>query len=91
MTKASLQAIRKGLDRYVGSQIRLRANNGRQKIVEKEGVLEGTYPNLFVIKLAQDSQAQKRVSYTYSDILTKTVELVIYGKNGEIKFDCAAK
>ena len=57
-------------------KIKLKANKGRKKIVEAEGILENTYPNIFVIKLDKSS-AIKRLSYTYADILTETVELTI--------------
>ena len=39
-------------------------------------MIEKTYPKVFVIKLDKDS-AVKRMSYTYADVLTETVELVI--------------
>ena len=70
----SLQAIRHDLQNYVGKPIRLRANRGRKKILEAEGILEKTYPNLFVIRLEDGSHVQ-RMSYTYADVLTETVEL----------------
>lgn len=70
----SLQAIRHDLQNYVGKPVRLRANRGRKKILEAEGILEKTYPNLFVIRLEDGSPVQ-RMSYTYADVLTETVEL----------------
>lgn len=71
-----LDQIKLNLDEHVGKKIKLKANRGRKKIVEAEGILEGTYPNIFVIKLDKPS-AVRRLSYTYSDILTETVELTI--------------
>ena len=57
----SLQAIRHDLQNYVGKPIRLRANRGRKKILEVEGILEKTYPNLFVIRLEDGSPVQTDV------------------------------
>lgn len=71
-----LDQIKLSLDACIGKKIKLRANKGRKKIVEAEGVLENTYPNIFVIKLDK-SNAVKRMSYTYADILTETVELTV--------------
>ncbi|HHT37127.1 MAG: Veg family protein [Candidatus Wallacebacter cryptica] len=71
-----LDQIKLNLDACVGKKIKLKANKGRKKIVEAEGILENTYPNIFVIKLDKSS-AIKRLSYTYADILTETVELTI--------------
>ncbi|HBQ26786.1 MAG TPA: Veg protein, partial [Syntrophomonas sp.] len=49
------------------------------RIVEREGVLESIYPNIFVIKL-NERKIERRVSYTYADVLTETVELFVYDK-----------
>lgn len=72
----SLEDIRRDVELCVGKKVKLKANKGRRKVIEAEGVLERTYPNLFVVKLDKDS-AVKRISYTYSDILTETVELTV--------------
>ena len=68
--------IKKDLESFVGSRIRLKANRGRNRIIEKEGILESIYPNIFVVKL-NERKVVRRVSYTYADVLTETVELFI--------------
>ena len=72
----ALEQIKRDIEAYVGKPVRLRANRGRRKVIEAEGVIEKTYPKVFVIKLDKNS-AIKRMSYTYADVLTETVELVI--------------
>ncbi len=67
--------IKKGLEPYLGCRIRLRANKGRRKYIEREGVLESVYPNIFVIKL--DESQNRRVSFNYTDILTQTIQLQV--------------
>ncbi|MCL6473153.1 MAG: Veg family protein [Firmicutes bacterium] len=67
--------IRKQLDGFVGEKMRLKANMGRCKIIEREGVLEETHPNLFVVRVEEKRNRCRRVSYSYADVLTKTVEL----------------
>ncbi|MEX2105229.1 MAG: Veg family protein, partial [Bacilli bacterium] len=54
MAKNALIDIKRSLDAHVGEKIMLRANGGRRKTVERTGVLEETYPSVFVIKLDQD-------------------------------------
>lgn len=76
----ALADIKKGLEPLVGSKIKLRANKGRKKIVEREGVLEGIYPNLFVIKL--DESPSRRITFNYSDLLTRTIQLQIFQLDG---------
>lgn len=67
--------IRDDLRSFVGTKMKLRANIGRCKVIEREGVLEETHPNLFVVKVEEKRNRTRRVSYSYADILTKTVEL----------------
>lgn len=78
----AIAEIKKDLESFVGSKIRLKANRGRNRIVEKEGVLESIYPNIFVVKL-DERKVERRVSYSYADVLTETVELFIYDTQDE--------
>ncbi|MEG0384747.1 MAG: Veg family protein, partial [Solibacillus sp.] len=43
--------------------------------IECEGVLSETYHAIFVVELNQENSAFKRVSYSYTDILTEAVEI----------------
>jgi len=67
--------IRTYLEAMMGTRMRLRANMGRSKIVEREGILEQTHPALFVVKVEEKRERTARVSYSYVDVLTGTVEL----------------
>ena len=73
----SVTRIRKDLEGCIGKTVILRANKGRKRIVVREGILESAYPNLFVVKIANEFDSIRRVSYTYSDVLTSTVEVTI--------------
>lgn len=75
--------VRKEIDNYVGSKVRIRANKGRKKIVVKEGVIKSTYPSIFVVSLDdQKNQKNERVvTYSYTDVLTHTVELSLCQDN----------
>lgn len=67
--------IRTDLEGLMGTRMRLRANMGRSKILEREGILEQTHPSLFVIRVEEKRDRTARVSYSYVDVLTGTVEL----------------
>lgn len=67
--------IRSDLEGLTGSRIRVRANMGRSKIVEREGVLMQTHPALFVVEVEEKRERTARASYQYVDVLTGTVEL----------------
>ncbi|NLJ86160.1 MAG: Veg protein [Firmicutes bacterium] len=75
----NLDTIKRNLEANVGQKVKLRANRGRRKVIEAEGVLEQTYPRLFVVKLDKPSPV-RRLSYTYADVLTETVEVTIGDK-----------
>lgn len=69
------RSIKRSLDGNLGKRLTLKANGGRRKTIERSGILAETYPSVFVIQLDQDENSFERVSYSYADILTETVEL----------------
>ncbi len=81
-SKEILNAIKREIDSHVGEKVMLRANGGRKKIFVKEGILEKTYPNIFVVRVEGNSNDIRTISYSYSDILTETVQL-IFSKSKE--------
>ncbi|MGJ7923163.1 biofilm formation stimulator Veg [Neobacillus sp. LXY-4] len=74
----TLADIKKSLDSNLGKRLMLKANGGRRKTIERSGVLAETYPSVFVIELDQEENAFERVSYSYADILTETVQITFY-------------
>ncbi|MCR8846655.1 Veg family protein [Paenibacillus sp. SC116] len=87
MAKNALLEIRRNLESHVGQKILLRANGGRRKTIERTGVLEETYHSVFIVKLDEEQNAFKRVSYSYADILTESVEITVCADNGELKIE----
>jgi len=73
-TIKTIATIKRDIERHLGEKVTLRANGGRKKILVNDGVLESAYPSIFVIRLENDTQ--RTVTYSYSDVLTKTVQLV---------------
>lgn len=63
------------LSDFVGQKLRVKANMGRSKIVENEGVLMQVHPQLFIMEVKRKRGASARQSYQYVDILTGMVEL----------------
>lgn len=87
MAKNTLLDIKRGLEPHVGSKIMLRANGGRRKTIERMGVLEEIYPSVFIVKLDQEQHAFKRVSYSYADILTESVEVMLCNDEGQVRIN----
>jgi len=83
--KNTLGEIRKIIEGYLGQRVTLKANKGRKRIVIREGILEDTYPSIFVVKVYGDFDSVRRVSYSYCDILTETVEITVCEDNRQIK------
>ena len=71
-----LEEIRDNVNSYVGQKVKVKANRGRRKAIEKEGILEKTHPNVFVVKIKDNNQT-RRLSYSYADLLTDNVELEV--------------
>ena len=72
--KSNISEVRKNIEECVGQKVLLRGSLGRNKSFEKEGTLVNTYSNIFVVKM---DDTQRNVTYSYTDVLTKSVELGI--------------
>ncbi|MRG88168.1 biofilm formation stimulator Veg [Salinibacillus xinjiangensis] len=71
----TLAEIKQVLDGRIGKRLTLKANGGRRKTIKRSGILAETYPAVFIVELDQDENSFERVSYSYADVLTETVEL----------------
>ncbi|GAK47380.1 hypothetical protein LOSG293_050500 [Secundilactobacillus oryzae JCM 18671] len=71
----SLASIKEKLDNRIGQELMVIAQAGRKKTTERKGILRETYPAVFVVDLNQDENSFERVSYSYTDILTKNIEV----------------
>ena len=63
----------------IGQKIIVKGALGRSKFFEKEATIEKTYPNLFIVKYDDE---ERNVTYSYKDILTRTVEVDVYDGEG---------
>jgi uncharacterized protein Veg len=83
--KSDLFQIKKNIETCIGEKVQLKANKGRKKAFIKEGVLENSYPSIFIVKFENEYETTRRVSYSYTDILTKAVELVVCKEDKRIR------
>ena len=79
-----VDSIHDTLHDFVGQRLKVRANMGRSKIVESEGVLTQVHPQLFIMEVDRKRGRTARQSYQYVDVLTGMVEL---SQNGEPLFE----
>lgn len=59
----------------VGQKIIVKGSLGRSKAFEKEATIEKAYPNIFVVKYEENN---RNVTYSYTDVLTRTVEVEVF-------------
>jgi uncharacterized protein Veg len=59
-----------------GHRLRVRANLGRSKILEYDGVVTEAHDQLFVIEVKRKRGSIERKSYQYVDVLTGNVVLM---------------
>ncbi len=85
LERNTLAKIRANVENCVGQKVRLKANKGRKKTTIREGVIESAYPSIFVVKIDGGYDSIRRVSYSYSDILTETVEVTICSEEKRIQ------
>ena len=71
----SIISIKKLLDSHVGENLTVVAQAGRKKVTKRKGILKSTFLAVFVVDLDQDQNSFERVSYSYTDLLTKNIEL----------------
>ncbi|KAF0425210.1 Veg family protein [Pediococcus acidilactici] len=71
----TLATIKDKLDNRIGEELLVVAQAGRKKVTKRRGRLHMTYPAVFVVDLDQDENSFERVSYSYTDILTRNIKL----------------
>ena len=83
-----LDEIKDALVALEGRRLKVRANMGRSRIVERTGTLVHAHPSLFVVEVEERRGRTARQSYQYVDVLTGTVELYDI-ETGERMFEFA--
>ncbi len=73
--KSDIDNVKTDIEAQIGQKIMIRGTLGRSKIYEKVGTVKNVYSNLFVIKCDEE---EGNISYNYTDILTKSVEVSIF-------------
>lgn len=59
----------------IGQKIIIKGSLGRNRSFEKEATIEKAYPNIFTVKYIDGA---RNATYSYTDVLTRTVELEVF-------------
>lgn len=73
----TITEIKTEVEDNIGKKVILRADKGRKRIVESEGFLQKAYSNVFTVRISNNFDHERTLSYSYSDILTEAVEMKI--------------
>ncbi len=80
----ALMNVKKAVESNIGERVKLKANRGRKRSLIKEGVIHEVYPCIFTVRVNIDDRSVQTLSFTYFDILTSNVEVVICKNNERI-------
>ena len=70
-----ITSLKTDINEMIGQKIMIKGSLGRCRTFEKEATIEKAYSNIFIVKY---DESDRNVTYSYTDILTRTVELQVY-------------
>ena len=70
----AIKKIKTLLDEQIGSCLTVTSQIGRKNVLIRRGVLVNTFPSVFIVDLDVEDK-QRRVSFSYIDVLTKEILL----------------
>ena len=77
--RSDIANLKTDIGDIVGQKIIIKGSLGRSKTFEKEATIQKAYPNIFVVKYEDN---ERNVTYSYTDVLTRTVEVDVFDGNG---------
>lgn len=82
IAKADLLSCKQDLEAHIGARVRLKSNGGRKRTIVHEGYLETCSLNVFTVRCPVSTNYDEFVSFSYVDMLTKTVEVKFADQDG---------
>lgn len=70
-----VEDIHAKLSGMVGERVKVKANMGRTRVIERMGVIKTVHPSVFIVEVDERRGRKSRQSYQYVDVLTGMVEL----------------
>jgi uncharacterized protein Veg len=69
--------VKRDIQRIIGSKVKFETNKGRHKSVVSKGIVSNVYPSIFTIQLNEGPDPSRKLSFSYTDVLTNTVEITL--------------
>jgi uncharacterized protein Veg len=76
-TRETLLEIRKYVEDCLGQKVQLKTNKGKRKVKIREGIIDDVFPSVFTVRIDEGLNIGQTLSFSYSDILTETVEITL--------------
>lgn len=84
VSKDALIKVKQDVEGFIGQDILVKANVGRNKCICRRGTIDSTYPNLFVFK---EAETDSKLSYSYADLVTNMLEISFPNGESAINYD----
>ena len=65
----TIEVIKNKIDELIGQNIRMEVCRGRKQVKRYVGIIEHTFPSVFVVRLLEGDTSLASLSYSYSDVL----------------------
>ena len=65
----TIEAVKQKLDELRGRHVFMQVCRGRKQIKQYKGVVENTFPSVFVVRLTEGEYTVPSLSYSYSDVV----------------------
>ncbi len=77
MKSMDVAFVREAVKSNLGKKVKIRSHTGKRKFHITEGILSETYPSIFLVKVNQEGEGVQTVSYTYTDVITREVQMML--------------
>ena len=72
----NIDKVREEVKLKEGEILHFKFNGSRNQIMEFDGEIIETYPAIFVVKLISDNEFNNIKSFSYSDLVTSSLEII---------------
>lgn len=77
MKSMDVAFVREAVKSNLGKKVKIRSHTGKRKFHVTEGVLSEIYPSIFLVRIGEEGEDTQTVSYTYTDVITKEVQMML--------------
>jgi len=77
LLKRDLSEAKDQIEKNIGNEVLLEFSKGRRKSVAHRGIISSVYPSIFTVQIFEGKDASRKLSFSYVDILTNSVEITL--------------